>query len=86
MAWAIAVKNGKHSERRGDDEESDEEEILIASAIFMAFVSTVFAGWYLRSDDNWGYYRDLHGDCSYYDRDRYYDHDRDWRDDLLSLA
>jgi len=46
MAWAIAVKNGKHSERRGDDEESDKEEILIASAIFMAFVSTVFAGCY----------------------------------------
>ena len=49
----------------------------------MAFVSTVFASWYLRSDDNWGYHRDLHGDCSYYDRDRYYDHDRDWRDDFI---
>src|SRR5262249_45527497 len=54
---------------------------LIASAIFVAFVSTVFRRLLLRSDDNWGYHRDLHGDYSYYDRDRYYGHDRDWRDD-----
>ena len=53
---------------------------LIASAIFVAFVSTAFAGCYYDRDD-WGYHRDWHRDYSYYDRDRYYDHDRDWRDD-----
>jgi hypothetical protein len=46
---------------------------LIASAIFVAFVSTVFAGCYYDRTTTGGYHRDLHGDYSYYDRD--------WRDD-----
>ena len=50
---------------------------LIASFVFLAFVSTFFAGCYYDRDDRWGY--DRYSRDYSYDRDRY-DHDRYDRD------
>jgi hypothetical protein len=65
MALAVAVKNGKTTKGEMMMKNPTKKKSRIASAIFVAFVSTVFAGCYYDRDDDWGYHRYSHPDYSY---------------------
>ena len=69
----FGLKTVSTTKKKDDDEECDEEEIPDYVGNIRGFRFDCFRRLLLRSDDNWGYHRDLHGDYSYYDRD--------WRDD-----